>query len=665
MHIKGDSYQALKTQIREAPTDAGVYIMHDSSGEIIYVGKAKNLRNRLGSYFNVASLSDASLKKDPKTATLLKHVREIETIIVRNEYEALLLENTLIKQHSPRYNINLKDGKTYPVIRITKEDFPRVFRTRRIIEDGSRYFGPYPNASAVDDLLELINKIYPLRKCRGIWAGAKAKGKAQPCVYYHIGRCQAPCSGRVSKEDYQKSVSKVINLLESIGSGEQLDKTILSMTEDMHQAAQELKFEKAAEIRNAIQAVKALSGDITVVDFDEDSRDYIASAVDGLLTTITVFSMRGGKLTGRELYRSLSAADEEDTLASFMAAYYTPANIPPGKIYITQPHDQNGVGANNYSPLRRDRARPVPTPIPDTPIPTTIVQWFRDTFGKTPEIVIADDQHNKAIIKMAEQNAKEDMARRLKERGAGPALDELARVLKLDKRPDRIEGFDIAQLGGRHPVASLISFKDGVPDKKNYRHFKLKSTIGIIDDFQSMREATSRRYSRLMKEEAELPDLVLIDGGIGQVNVVQGVFDELKLDIPIIGIAKRDEELWSPSSQAAERNLPNPVILERRSEALKVLQHVRDETHRFATGLNQKLRSKDLEFPTLESIEGIGPAKAAIIMKEFGSLDNLISIKPDELMERCHLTEASARATLAAARLAVKERDAARKQLKS
>jgi excinuclease ABC subunit C len=256
---------------------------------------------------------------------------------------------------------------------------------------------------------------------------------------------------------------------------------------------------------------------------------------------------------------------------------------------------------------------------------------------------------------MARQNALEDLRRRLKERGAGPALDELAQALGLKTRPERIEGFDIAQLDGKHPVASLISFKDGVPDRKNYRYFRLRTVVGVVDDFAAMREAVYRRYSRLIRENQELPDLVLIDGGIGQVNAAKGVLDELGMDSDIVGLAKRDEELWLPHTQ-------KPVRLSKRSEALKVLQFVRDETHRFATSLNQRLRSRDLSFPALESVGGIGPRRAAAIMKAYGSLEAVAAALPEALAESCRLSEATARAVRAAARLALEDRDAAKKR---
>ncbi|MCL2609992.1 MAG: excinuclease ABC subunit UvrC [Treponema sp.] len=617
--------ERLRGTARDAPRLPGVYLWKDGEGQIIYVGKAKALRDRLGSYFSGA--------KDLKTATLVRHARSIETIIVASEYEALLLENTLIKQHSPRYNINLKDGKSYPVIRLTAEDFPRVFRTRRIVEDGSQYFGPFPDVRKVDDMLEIVDKLFPLRKCRRLLP------RKSPSMYYHIGRCRSPCCGKISKEEYAVHVRQVQQLLSGDDSA-----LIADLTRRMEDAAGELRFEWAAKLRNAILAIKALTAeDSAVVDFDGEGRDYIAWAAEEVLATFTVFSMRGGKMTGRELFRTRSAACEEDSLEHFITSYYDPARPPPAFIYLQPltPGTETGSAGSEASGVP-DRGQ--------------LASWFKARFGFEPRMLAPaeaekDEKRHTAVLAMARQNALEDLRKRLKERGAGPALDELARVLGLRERPQRIEGFDIAQLDGRHPVASLISFRNGVPDRKNYRHFKLRSTVGVVDDFASMREAVRRRYSRLLREGLELPDLVLIDGGIGQVNAAKSVLDELGLDCGVVGLAKREEELWLPGAG-------KPVILSRRSEALKVLQFVRDETHRFATGLNQRLRSGDLFLPALESVRGIGKKRAAEILRAYGGIAEIAGADPAGLAEKCRIPEDVAAAVRTAARLALEDRAA-------
>ncbi|AEJ20825.1 excinuclease ABC subunit UvrC [Gracilinema caldarium] len=583
-----EHYTRLRAFVKEAPLEPGVYLMKDEAGTIIYVGKAKVLRNRLTSYF--------SGEKDVKTRTLLTHVRSIETIIVASEYEALLLENTLIKQHSPRYNINLKDGKTYPVVRITNEDFPRLFRTRYIVQDRSRYFGPFPNVQALDTMLYLIETLFPLRKCKVL------RDRSHPCMYYHIGRCSAPCAKKISKPEYLSLIEKAIQLL--TGNTEDL---LVKLTKEMEEAAAQLHFERAAQLRDAINSIQQIMAISTVVDFDEQSRDYIAWAESGILSTYTVFSMRGGKMTGRELYRTRSAADSEESLIQFMLAYYSLDRPPPPQVYI------------NLNLTMID----------------TIVTALKERFGYAPEIRLPDEKRHEAVLAMAYQNAKEDVLKRQKERGAGPALEELQRILALPRYPERIEGFDIAQLGGKHTVASLISFKNGIPDKKNYRYFKIRSLHGAIDDFGALREAVSRRYSRLLAEHEELPDLILIDGGIGQVNASKGVLDALNISVPVVGLAKRNEELWLPEAK-------EPIRLDERSEALKVLQHVRDETHRFATALNQRLRSKDLSLSHLVAVPGIGPRKAATLINHFGSLKAIAEASPQDIIHLIHCSEAVA-----------------------
>jgi excinuclease ABC subunit C len=629
--------ESLKNTVKDAPAEPGVYLMKDCQGQIIYIGKAKSLKNRLKSYF--------SGEKDIKTATLLRHVQDIETIIVASEYEALLLENTLIKQHTPKYNINLKDGKTYPVVRITHEDFPRVFKTRRIIHDESLYFGPFANVQAINAMLELIDKLFPLRKCKML----KKKG---PCMYYHIGRCMAPCCGKIKAEEYNVYVRHVEKLL----SGE-TESLIIDLTAKMHDAAKELQFEKAAQIRNTIRAIEALTGeDSSVEDLNPEDRDYIAWAAEGVLATFTVFSMRGGKMTGRELFRAKSAADESESLELFITTYYDKTRPPPLKIYLQEDvhTETRGHGEEfKMSEEQNPNSSPV-SPVPPCPRVNSfssklLTDWFMGNFNYMPEFLAPADRHHEAILAMARQNAQEDLRKRLKERGAGPALDEIARALNLKTRPQRIEGFDISHLDGKHPVASLVSFKNGIPDKKNYRYFKLRTVIGIVDDFAAMREAVRRRYSRLIREGKEIPDLILVDGGIGQVNAAKGVLDELGIETGLAGLAKREEELWQADAK-------EPVKLSRQSEALKVLQFVRDECHRFATGLNQRLRSKDLFFPVLESVEGIGPKRAAAIMKAYESIDNIACADVQEMAEKCGISCAAARAVRACAKLAMEDK---------
>jgi excinuclease ABC subunit C len=593
------TYDTLKAAAHDAPTEPGVYLWKNGDNRIIYVGKAKVLRNRLSSYF--------SGTKDAKTSALLQNAASIETIITGNEYDALLLENTLIKQHYPHYNIALKNGSGYPLIKIGTEEFPRIIKTRRKMDDGACYFGPFPHAHAVDTMLALIDRLYPLRKCRVMHR------RHSPCMYYHIGRCRAPCCGKISAPDYAALMKPVQKVL----AGE-YESLITDLTAVMHRAAAGLNFEKAAELRDTIRDIEALYTRTTVVDFDPESRDYIAGVSDGVLTTFAVFLLRGGALVGRELYRTQSAAETDESLETFLTVYYTEDRQPPARIYCEDAPD--------------------------------LSRWFEEHFGYVPALLQPDERRHEAVLAMARQNAQEDIRRRLKERGAGPALDELVQSLHLTVRPERIEGFDVAQLGGRHPVASLISFKNGIPDRKNYRVFKLRTVVGIVDDYAAIREAVYRRYSRLLREKAELPDLILIDGGAGQVNAAQGVLDELRIECAVVGLAKREEELWLPHTS-------EPLRLSRRSEGLKVLQFVRDETHRVATSLNQKLRARDICFSVLESVAGVGPARAAAILKAYPSLQAISSAEPVALAARAGLNAEEAYSVQLAAADAARRTD--------
>ncbi len=563
-----------------APKSSGVYLWKDESGQILYVGKAKSLRNRLLSYF--------SSDRDVKTRILVSRACNIEYITTDNEYEALLLENTLIKQHSPRYNINLKDGKTYPVIKITHEPYPRLYRTRRILDDKGRYFGPFPDVHAVDDFLELIKRLYRFRQCKVL------RKRKTPCLYYHIGRCYGPCCGLADHAVYHSELEEVALLLDSADGT-----AVKKLEQRMKEAAGRLEFETAARLRDGIQAVRTLRGQNSVVDLDETARDYIAWASEGTMVTFAVLNMRGGRLIGRDLYRVRSLREENEILPEFIMAYYTePARVPPC-IFV-----------------------PVNAGL------DLLQQWFIRELAVTTQVRAVtdteDDRRHKAAVSMAALNAREDASRRLKEQGDFPALQELKTVLDLPTLPSRIEGFDIAHIGGRLPVASLISFLDGNPDRKNYRLFRLRSTDGVIDDYASMREVAARRYGRLKSEDAALPDLILVDGGPGQVNAVRSILDALELDIPIAGLAKEDEQIYRPGDS-------RPLSLPRRSDALRLLQRIRDETHRFATTRNQKLRTRENTTLAFESLPGIGPAKAVRLLKTFGSLEALAAAAPEEL----------------------------------
>ena len=554
--------------------------MKDMDDNVIYVGKAKNLKRRVSSYFLP--------NRDLKTTCLVEKIDHIDYIITGNEYEALVLENNLIKKYTPHYNILLKDGKSYPVIRITNEDFPRIFKTRRIIKDGSKYYGPYAKLGELNTYLDLVAKSFPLRLCSGPLSKRK-----EACLYYHIGRCSAPCINKISKEEY----GKYIRACEDFLSGD--DASLIKQVEkEMYDASKRLDFETAAKKRDILEALKGVQSNQMVQDWnDEESKDYVAIEMRSYLTTISIMQFRNGSLIGKALYRSESLGDETETLFSFIVQYYSDGESLPHEIYVSHEIDAS-----------------------------LIERFFDENYSHRVKVLLPRDGKHYRILRLAQENATRDIEKRLKETDNTPALEILRKELSLERIPRHIEGFDIAQLSGKYTVASLIVFRDGNPSRSEYRHFSIKSLEGKIDDFESMREAVSRRYSRLLAENAELPDLLMIDGGKGQVNAVLEILEALGIAdrIPVIGLAKEHEELVPPRDGETIR-LPHS------NEGLRVLIAVRDECHRFATSFNQRMRSKEASFSLLESIEGMGKKRSERVMKAFGSVERILSLSPEEL----------------------------------
>ena len=579
----GDNGNTILKSLREKaaafPASPGVYIMLDAGKQIIYIGKAKNLKNRVSSYFS-------SGNKNIKTEFLIQKIVDMETILTATEYDALLLENNLIKRHNPRYNISLKDGKSYPVVRITAEPFPRVYRTRRITKDGSQYFGPYPNAHIVDISIELIHKLYPVRRCKLL------RRRNDPCLYYHIGSCSAPCIGAISKEEYGKYIQKIRALLSgrTVGFRKELEK-------NMKKAAAELDFERAAELRNALQSLTLLEEEPIVMDFKEKSRDYIEYIASGRHIVFAVMRMRNGKILDKQLYCNEYAGEPEDVLPQFLLQYYSETSRECPELVL----------------------------LPCAPDPFT-ERFFSENKNGSTRVIQSKGKKDSAIMAMARQNAEEELNRIVRKEGDIPALEVLKDILDLPTVPRRIEGFDIAQLHGRQATASLVSFLDGRPNKAGYRHYGIKSTGEAVDDFKSIAEAVGRRYQRLLNEDKSLPDLILVDGGKGQVSAALNVLQALELDgrIALAGLAKKEEEIWLP--KRAE-----PVRLPEGNPGLRILQYVRDETHRFATTHSRNLRSKNMVRATLEGVPGIGPAKSAKLLSRYKSLEGIYDSRIEEI----------------------------------
>lgn len=571
--------ESARDQARSLPENPGCYLMKNAEGTVIYVGKAKNLKRRVNSYFLP--------NRNAKTAALVEKIVNIEYVITGNEYEALVLENNLIKKYNPHYNILLKDGKSYPLIRITNEDYPRVFKTRRVIKDGSLYYGPYPDGKRLDMYLETVEDTYPLRLCQGV-----LKKKSTPCLYYHMKKCSGPCIGAISKEEYGEYIKEVKDFLS--GDDSSLSRKV---KKEMLEASKKLDFETAAKKRDLLEALSVMQSNQGVDDMDtsEDSRDYAAIEMRAYLCTVSIMQFRDGRLIGKAMYRAECLGDETETLLSFLIQYYSDGDTLPHELYVS--HD---IDAELLS------------------------KFFKEELGKPLKVEIPKDGKHYRILRLAGENATRDVEKRLKSVDNTPALERLKEITNIDTLPSLIEGFDIAQLSGKYTVASLIVFRDGNPSNKEYRHFSMKSLEdNEINDFQSIHEAVFRRYKRQRDEKTQLPDLLMVDGGIGQVNAAIAALDELGLSFPVVGLAEKHEEIVFPDNTS--------LLLDHSDPGLRVLIALRDECHRFATSFNQRMRSKDASFKLLESIDGVGPERSKRIMQTYQSVEAILSLTPEEL----------------------------------
>jgi excinuclease ABC subunit C len=579
---------------REYPDRPGVYIMKNADGTPIYVGKARSLKNRIRSYF--------AGEKDIKTRFLLAHMTDIEVIITNTEYEALILENNLIKQWTPQYNINLKDGKTYPVIRLTAEEFPRVYRTRRMIFDGSEYFGPFPKPHQIDLYLRLIERHFPLCKYRG-----SQKKRAYPCLNYHMGRCAGACCGKITREEYLKIVDGVRKLL----SGRSAE-LVRDLKEKMKAASETQEFERAAKLRDQISAIEEVSVEQRVMEFTEEDRDYIALAPCGESQVVVVLQVREGKLLGKEVFEVAEYAPDEEALSHFIARYYAERKTIPDAVYVGRELDGENLSL-----------------------------FLRELTGRQIAVKMPQRGKHTQLIAMAESNAREEAAKAARGAEMTMALEGLKLDLGLTTVPRRIEGFDIAHLEGTDTVASMVRFTDGRPDRKLYRAFTIRSLNGKVDDFESIREAVARRYTRVVNEELDRPDLILIDGGKGQLGAARGVLIALGLEaVPVIGLAKKQEEIFMPG-----RN--DPLVLDEASPSLRILEQVRNESHRFATTLNKKKRAKRVALTLLEDVPGIGQARSKRLMMVFGSMEAILGATVEDIQKKAGVPRETAAMLLA------------------
>lgn len=589
----------IEEKLKSLPTNPGVYLMKDSDGNVIYVGKAVNLRNRVRSYFR------ALPKEAVKTKALVRHICDFEYIIVDSESEALVLECNLIKKYQPRYNISLKDGKTYPYVRITNETWPRIFVTRNVVRDGSRYFGPYPGVYELRDTLDLLHRIYPWRTC------SKARfNKGDACLNAHIDRCAAPCVGNISESDYRHMVEDVADFFN--GRTEPLEN---KLRDEMYAASEALDYETAAQKRDQLAAIERINMRQKAVLNQDDDRDIIAMARNDTGAMVQVFFIRGGKILGRESYpiQSSHNSSDDEIFSSFLKQFYLSQERVPKTIHIERDIDD----ALPLAELLSKR------------------HGYRITFH-IPKRGVA-----KELLTLVQQNAEEALVKRRlsneeKVARTEGALEDLAHYLNLPEPPARIECYDISNIQGTDSVASMVVFINGKAEKSQYRRFKIKTVEGP-NDFESMYEVITRRFSHATKELKEnkecpakfswLPDLVIIDGGKGQLGYARRAMRNLGYaDIPTFGLAEEEELLF-------EEDRSEAIQIPRDAKALYLLQRIRNESHRFALTYHRSLRGKRQLASVLDDIPGIGKKRRESLLTHFGSFSKIQSAGVDELAE--------------------------------
>jgi excinuclease ABC subunit C len=587
----------LSEKLSRIPTAPGVYLFRNARGKVIYIGKAKNLRNRVRSYFQ------RGRAEGPKLYVLVSKIADVEWIVTDSEKEALILEANLVKEYKPRYNVTLKDDKSFPYIRVTNEEFPRIFPTRRIVKDGSRYFGPYTDVHNMRDLLKTVRKIFPIRSCNyRLDAKTIESKKVRLCLDYYIQRCPGPCEGKISQEEYARMVEHVVGFIEGKDS-----RVIAELQESMYRAAERQEFEKAARIRDQLRAIEVFRSRQKVVSTEEIDRDIVGIACEAEDACGLIFKVRDGKIVGRYhfyLNRLMDQSDEE-VLQSFLQQYYVKVDFVPDEVFV-------------------------PIPLADL---ADFEAWLTQKRGTAVRFVVPQEGEDAKLVRLANRNArllldelKLQKAKEKEEREARlhPAVEALQKVLALPKPPKRIEAFDISNLHGTDAVASMVCFVNGRPHKSDYRRFKIRSVEGI-DDFAMMREVVGRRYRRVLEEKGEMPDLILIDGGKGQLSSALQALSELGIqDQPVIALAKRLDEIYLPE-------FPDPQNIPKDSPALRLLQRIRDESHRFAINYHRKLREKRHLASELDEIPGIGPARRRLLLQHFGSLEKIRRANLDDL----------------------------------
>ena len=581
---------SLQSKLKNIPTFPGVYRFVDDKGEIIYIGKAKNLRSRVRSYFQ------KSKSQSPKNLTMIRHISDLEWIVVRSEVEALLTEANLIKQHSPRYNVMMKDDKSFPFIRITNEPYPQVLLTRKIVKDGSRYFGPFTDVYRLRTTLKALHKVFPVRSCSFFLdEQVIADKKVKLCLDYHIKKCEGPCEGLVSGEHYQEMIDRIDRFMR--GKTKETENYI---TEQMRIASAAMRYEEAAMYRDQLEAILSFTERQSQVAADFEDRDVFALSREGNLGVVVIIRIRNGRIFSREKI-SMQRLDEKDsgTMKSVITRFYMDSELIPREISLPMP----------------------PTDEED------LLTWLKKKRGGAVNFLFPQRGEKAKEMRITLQNAKlllgEWIINREKRRELVPKmLAQLQEDLNMDAPPRRIEAFDISHLGGTDTVASMVCFIDARPRKTEYRKFNIKTVSGI-DDFAAMREVVFRRYKRLKDEQESFPDLILVDGGKGQLSMALSALRELGLDyIPTIGLAKKLEEVFVPGN-------PDPQTIHRQSPGLILLRQIRDEAHRFAITFQRNKRKKKMIQSVFGDIPGMGSTRVSRLLDAFDGPEAIARLTPE------------------------------------
>jgi excinuclease ABC subunit C len=582
----------ITEQIKGLPARPGVYLFKDAGGDIIYVGKAASLKHRVGSYFGTGQ------KLAPKIRRMVGKIADLEYFVTASEQEALILELNLIKRHHPRYNVRLKDDKTFPYLKIDlAEDWPRVHITRRLEEDGGRYFGPFASAKSIRQTLRLLKGIFPFRSCSKPITGSDAR----PCLEYHIGNCLAPCIGAVSRQEYAEVIRQVVLFLE----GKQ-ERVVKKLKTQMERAAEKMDFEKAARLRDQIQAVEQVIEGQRIAARVRGEQDVIAFEGDRDQAYVQVFFIRGGKLIGRESFLLRGTSDEApgQIMAGFIKQFYASAPHIPPLLLLQHPAEDA----------------------------TVLQDWLSGKRGSRVIIQSPRRGSKKELVGIVAENARQGLEQlKIKQlaspRALSAALEEIQRELDLPRLPARIEGYDISDIQGAAAVGSLVVFEQGRPKPAHYRRFRIKTVSGV-DDYAMLSEVLKRRFKhgdQASDSWAVMPDLVLIDGGKGQLSAALAAMREVGADsIPAAGLAKENEEIFVPGRS-------KPIVLPRSSPGLQLLQRLRDEAHRFALGYHQRVRRKQTFTSVLDSVPGIGPRRKRALLRQFGSVKAIREAPLEEL----------------------------------